>query len=146
MESIPLLLTSSSESSGRTAVVVRERDSVWLYLTQPDTQAVERDCWLFNTPEAPAEPDLASYQNQAPPAPAKLTSGDAVRSYTPDDAWELAWSCAGETIAVSLNGALLGVIASTEEAGYSSHLAEDCAWGRALDEAALSRLFPLDVL
>jgi hypothetical protein len=145
MEASPLLLSSSSESSGRTAVVVRERDSVWLYLTTPDAQQMERDCWLFNAPGAPESPDLADYEDEAPPVPTKLTVGDAVRSYAADDDWELAWSDEGETVAVSLNGALLGVISSREETGYSTHLAEVCAWGRPLDEAALALLFPLEL-
>ena len=65
--------------SRRTAIVSHERGSVWLYLTKPHSRDIERDCWLFNSSEAPEQLDIAQYRGEAPPAPRHVMTEAGVR-------------------------------------------------------------------
>jgi hypothetical protein len=61
-----LYVTHTSPASGRRAKFSEEVDSVWL-LTVSGSGRPERDCWLFNTPSAPAEPDMEVYRARSSP-------------------------------------------------------------------------------
>jgi hypothetical protein len=138
-----LLLEFDSEASGRTAVIADEGDSVWLYLTDSEQPEIERDCWLFNTPSAPAEPDPADYEARSapPPAPAHFISAEGKRTLPEEGSFRVRWSADGHSVAVLLDGAPLGVATMTEERGLSRYLLEAGAWGRPWDEARFELLF-----
>jgi hypothetical protein len=72
-----LFLADSPVVSGRTAVISEEVESVWLYLTGRGSRRPERDCWLFNTAAAPADPDmdLDEEQSARPERPLGLDLG-----------------------------------------------------------------------
>jgi hypothetical protein len=58
-----------------------EGDSIWLYLTGPDSERPVRDFWLLNTPAAAAEPDRTRYREskRSPPAPASIIDRHGVQ-------------------------------------------------------------------
>lgn len=138
-----LLLEFDSEASGRTAVIADEGDSVWLYLTHPSDEEIERDCWLFNTPTAPAEPDPAVYEAQSapPPAPAHLITDEGTRAVPQERSFRVRWSADGESAAVWLDETPIGLVTMSEERGISRYLREAAAWGRPWDEAVFAALF-----
>jgi len=101
-----LLVSFRSEVSGRTVVVSDEGDSVWGYLTRAGTLQPERDCWLFNTPEAPLSPDISEYRRtrRPPPAPAAMVGPGGVQDPPRAERWSVRWSQAGESVAIALDG------------------------------------------
>ncbi|MDH5674303.1 MAG: hypothetical protein OEZ06_19270 [Myxococcales bacterium] len=138
----PVFISAWNAESERTAVVAEEQDSVWLYLTEPDGEQPTHDCWILNTPAAPDEPDLQRYEEarSPPPAPRRLIEAEGKRAVPESSSWEFLWSDDGETVAVSLDGELLGLISSEIERGFSRHLREDSAWGNAWDDELLGEL------
>lgn len=138
-----LLLEFDNEASGRTALVADEGDSVWLYLTHSAQSEIERDCWLFNTPGAPDEPDPAEYEAQSspPPAPQHFITEQGKRAVPEERQFRVRWSADGNSVAVLLDGAPLGIATMTEERGISRYLKEPGAWGRPWDQARFVALF-----
>jgi len=137
-----LLVSFRSEVSGRTVVVSDEGDSVWGYLTRAGTLQPERDCWLFNTPEAPLSPDISEYRRtrRPPPAPAAMVGPGGVQDPPRAERWSVRWSQAGESVAIALDGVDIGVIAAAERRGISRHLTESGPWGGRWDEVLVGRL------
>lgn len=138
-----LVLEFDSEASGRTAVIADEGDSVWVYLTRPDDSAIERDCWLFNKPSAPAEPEPDDYQGEGtpPPAPARFLVAKGPEPMPDERSYGVRWSKDGHAAAVLINGVPIGVVAAHWTQGMSRFLCETCAWGRPWDQAELASLF-----
>ena len=137
-----LWLEFDSEASGRSAIVEDMGDSVWLFLTPPGESGIERDCWLFNKPSAPAEPDLAKYESESlpPPAPASLVHAEGTREVPAEERWSARWSDDGNSVVVAVDGIDLGVASISEEHGMSRYLEQECGWGRPWDDAVLKRL------
>ena len=131
-----LLIRTTSAVSGRTAVVSEEDDSVWLYLTAPGSNRPERDCWLFNKPSAPSEPDMAIYRARSapPPAPARFIVPAGVREPPDERRWTFAWSPAGDAVVVAVDGLPIGFASMGESRGLSRFLARSGPWGAAWDE------------
>jgi len=133
------------EVSGRMAIISDEGDSVWLYLTTVDTLDIEEDCWLFNKPSAPAEPEVERYRSQSvpPPAPARFVLEGGMRDCPQEEAFSVRWSADGKAVMVALGGLDIGIAAAGAQAGISRHLKESGPWGRPWDEAAVAALeFP----
>jgi len=139
----PLALEFDSEASGRTAVIADEGDSIWLYLTHPSQAEFVRDCWLFNKPSAPAEPDPERYEAQSlpPPAPAQLIEPAGVRPCPDEASFRVRWSADGHGVAVLVDGVVVGVAAMALEGGMSRYLRAAGPWGEPWDEARLNALF-----
>jgi hypothetical protein len=138
----PLFLSAWSAESDRTAVVAEEEGSVWLYLTEPGGDQPAHDCWLFNTPDAPDEPDLQRYEQARvpPPAPRRMIEPEGVREIPTEGSWEFVWSDDGETVAVSHDDEILGIITAESERGFSRYLRDSGAWGNAWDDELLGEL------
>src|SRR5262249_34156597 len=96
----PFLSTNTSDVSGRTAIVAEEMDSFWLYLTGRASPRIECDCWLFNTPAAPADPDMETYRARSapPPAPVDFITAEGVRQLPAAERWSFRWSDSGEAV------------------------------------------------
>jgi hypothetical protein len=131
------------EASGRSAIIDDMGDSVWLLLTPPGGSGIDRDCWLFNTPSAPAEPDLEKYESESvpPPVPARLMHPEGAREVPAEERWSARWSDDGHSVVVAVDGIDIGVASASEEKGMSRYLLEECGWGRPWNDAALKRLF-----
>lgn len=136
------LHASTHEVSERSAVIACERDSIWLYLTTADPDAFDGDCWLFNLSSAPEAPVIASYKDEAPPVPHKLTAGAAIHDPSARDRWSLLWSRDGRSVLALLSGRPIGMILADQRRGYSARLAKACAWGSPLDASLLQKHFP----
>ena len=137
-----LLLEFDNEASGRTAVIADEGDSVWLYLTHPSEEEIEQDCWLFNLPTAPAEPDPAAYEAQSapPPAPAQFITPEGTRALPQERSLRVRWSRDGHTVAAVLDGVTIGLASIREDHGVSRYLRQACPWGKPWDDARCSAL------
>jgi hypothetical protein len=131
MTSEPLLLGIRSEVSQRTVVIADEGDSVWAYLTRPDSLRPERDCWLFNKPSAAASPDLDRYREASlpPPAPASAIDPAGVLDSPASARWSVRWSDDGDAAAIVCDGVDVGLLAAGEPRGMARHLRERGPWG-----------------
>jgi hypothetical protein len=145
-----LTVSDPHPSSGRTAIVADEGESVWLYLTGPDG-SIAADCWLYNRVPAPStaalRPRLGEYRARGapPPAPAEVVGPSAHRDAPLDPVTvTLAWSADGEAVAASVDGVLVGFIAPGVRRGYSRHLRAAGPWGSPLDGALHAELFGRD--
>jgi hypothetical protein len=128
--------------SRRTAIVVDEGDSVWLYLTEASGEGVTADCWLMNRIPAPRYADLAEqegaerYRGEGlpPPAIAEVVTEGAFRA-TPLEAarWRFTWAANGESVAAFYETELVGFIARGEPRGFSRFLRVASPWGEPLD-------------
>jgi hypothetical protein len=138
-----LVLEFDSEASGRTAVIADEGDSVWVYLTHPDDSSIERDCWLFNKPTAPTEPESDDYQAEGtpPPVPARFLVAEGPRPLPNERSFRVRWSKDGHAAAVLIDGVPIGVVSADQKRGMSRFLREACPWGRPWDQAELNVLF-----
>jgi hypothetical protein len=120
-----------SQISGRIAWISEEADSVWLLLSEPDIDAVARDCWLFNLSSAPSDPELASYRARSlpPPVPAQFVMGDGTRTIAAALQARFTWSADGEAVLVEILDEALGYCSADMARGMSRHLVRACAWG-----------------
>jgi hypothetical protein len=142
------IITERHGRSGRTALIADEGDSIWLYLTEPDTTAIAADCWLFNRVIAPT-PDvlkeqLPGYRTRGlpPPAPADLAADRGIRP-GPVQALDLRleWSREGDAVAVGEGDEVIGFIAIEQRRGFSRFLVRESPWGAPFDDELFARLF-----
>jgi hypothetical protein len=138
-----LWLEFDCETSGRVAIVEDLGDSVWVFLTPPDESSIEQDCWLFNTPAAPPDPDVDSYRERSlpPPVPAQLRHAQGQREVPAAERFSARWSDDGDSVAIALDGVEIAVASASLERGMARYLIEESGWGSPWDEALLKRLF-----
>ena len=133
-----LRVSERHPDSRRTAMIVDEGDSVWLYLTSAGSEEIISDCWLMNRIPAPRYADLAEqegaerYREEGlpPPAIAEVVAEGAFRE-TPLEAarWRFTWAANGESVAAYYETVLLGFIARGEPRGFSRFLRVASPWG-----------------
>ena len=136
----PLLVSEQHPRSRRWAVLTDEGASVWLYLTEPDGERPVADCWLLNL--VPAPTDLSAYRTSKGPPP-------ATRHYTAEspaerpsaDAIRFQWSVDGDSVAIFMNGDVLGFIAAGRKRGFSKHLTSEGPYGLPMDDELYALLF-----
>jgi hypothetical protein len=140
-----LFVTWLSSVSRREAQVSEEIDSVWLYLTRPNSHEVAVASWLLNTPEAPPAPGQEPYRSRSapPPAPAEyLLPGAAVP--VPDASrWSAMWSADGEAVGILLDGEPIGLVRSDSRRGHARLMrggGGSASWALPWDEAVFSSL------
>lgn len=134
----PDLFVSDVHSlSLRRAIISAERDSIWLYLTPPNEPSPELDCWLFNLPDAPAEPEFSSYRAHAspPPVPHSLTlTGSNIPLPQPSQL-SFRWSPEGHAVAALLDQVPVGLIIAGTPRGFARYLTGAGPWGAPWDDA-----------
>jgi hypothetical protein len=137
---VGLLLKYTCTASGRTAVVSEDEDSVWLYLTAPGSGRRERDCWLFNKPSAPPDPDMSTYRAQSapPPAPASEILPGGVQEPAAPERWSFTWSARGDAVVVSVDGLPIGFSSMKQRRGLLRYLAQSGPWGETWDEGLVA--------
>ena len=136
--------------SHRTAIIVDEGDSVWLYLTEASGEGITADCWLVNRIPAPRYAQLAEsegaerYRDEGlpPPAIAEVVAEGAFRPAPLEAArWHFTWATNGESVAAYYGTELLGFIVRGEPRGFSRFLRVASPWGEPLDLAMFAEVF-----
>ena len=139
-------LVSTHPQSGRTAIIDRSGDALWLYLTDPVSPSPVNDCWLANLdPEhGPlSTEDMAALRNSGLPPPAPdgvLKDGTSVPAADPQ-AYDLDWSSDGEAVQVLLGDRTVAFLVAGTKRGFHVNLNADCPWGRVFDAELHRRLF-----
>ena len=143
LESSPtLFIASTSERSGRTAVIAEELDSVWLYLSAPGKQSPEQDCWILNTPAAANPIDFYRTRGSPPPAPGGHVAPGGTRDVPAAERWSLSWSADGDSVAAMLEGTAVGFISPSRPRGVARYILEGAAaWAHTWDEDSYRRTF-----
>jgi hypothetical protein len=145
-----LHLSERHPGSGRTALIVDEGDSVWLYLTDASGNGVTADCWLMNRIPAPRYAELAEtggaerYRDagQPPPAIAEVVAEGAFHAAPLEAArCRFTWAANGESVAAYYETVLLGFIARGEPRGFSRFLRVGSPWGEPLDLETYEKVF-----
>jgi hypothetical protein len=138
-----LWLEFDCETSDRVAIIEDLGDSVWVFLTPPGESSIEQDCWLFNKPSAPLEPDVDSYRERSmpPPVPAQLIRAEGRREVPSEARFSARWSPDGHSVSIAIDGVEVAVASASLERGMSRYLTEECGWGSPWDDALLKRLF-----
>lgn len=136
-----MIISQYNFQSGRQAIVSDEGASVWLYLTERNSKEITADCWLLNTVAPPTNLDEYSVANSAPPV-TKTYAGPGSQGTVPvETTVHFQWSADGDSVAVSVNGELLGFIASGNKRGFSKHLLAEGPFGQTLDKDLYAKLF-----
>jgi hypothetical protein len=137
-------------TSHRTAIIVDEGDSVWLYLTDASGEGVTADCWLMNRIPAPPYAELAEnegaerYREEGlpPPAIAEVVAEGAFHPAPLEAArCRFTWSSNGESVAAYYETELVGFIARGEPRGFSRFLRVASPWGEPLDLDRYAEVF-----
>jgi hypothetical protein len=143
-------LSERNPDSGRTAMIVDEGDSVWLYLTDVSGEGVTADCWLMNRIPAPRYAELAEnegaerYRGEGlpPPAIAEVVTDGAFHPAPLEAArCRFTWAANGESVAAYYETELLGFIARGEPRGFSRFLKVASPWGEPLDLERFAKVF-----
>ena len=137
----PLYIDDQNSGSKRWAIVADEGDSVWLYLTEPESTRPIADCWLLN--KVPAPDDITKYKDakSAPAATKAYVSPNALRPVPSEEDVEICWSADGNSVAVLLEGEVLGFIAAGSKYGWSKELVCDGPFGKPLNIKLYLELF-----
>ncbi len=138
-----LFLSFTNEHSGRTAIVDEHEGSIWLYVTEPQSQQIAMDCWLINTAHDDNQPDLEHFRDLGVPPPAKsdFTDANPVVEDAGSHQWEISWNRAGNAVAAILDGTPLGLIDTRTQLVCALHLVLDGPWGAAWDQTKYDEAF-----
>ena len=134
-------LMSRHPVSGRTAIIDRSGDALWLCLTDRDSLSPQADCWLVNLDSS--ERDPAAFREAGLPPPAPLAVIDDSIPAAPDslDRYRLEWSNDGEAVRAIANDRPVAFISARHQQGFHVGLRVDCPWGKPFDADLHGRLF-----
>ncbi len=134
-------LSEQHSVSHRWTVFEDDGLSAWLYLTEPNSEKLIADCWIYNCVSdiEPTENYLS--RGVAPPAPLEFVRDDTLTSLSETSSFRFAWSDDGESVALFDGNILLGFIVSGQKRGFSRNVRKDGAWGNLLDEDLYEKTF-----
>ncbi len=134
-----LFLSQQHPGSRRWAVVEDNGAVAYLYLTEPDSEKPEADCWLYNRVEAPST--FNGPRGGPPVAPAGHIRG--THPFTPPKAESVffRWSSDGESVAVLFHNDLVGFIAANQRRGFSKNLSKAGPFGSPLNWRLYEQVF-----
>jgi hypothetical protein len=137
-----IIITATSEVSGRTATVGTELHSVWLYLSSRGETRPEVACWILNTREAPAVPDFAVYRRASSPPP---VPAERLASAAPDPGqgrWSLLWAGDGNAVAALLDETAVAFVIADHSRGYARYVKSGAEpWALPWDEGRFTTVF-----
>lgn len=115
-------LSEKNPVSHRWAVFEDDGSSAWLYLTEPDSEEIMADCWIYNRVQNPLPANRYASEGIAPPAPANYIGDAAVMNAVDVSNFRFVWSEDGESVSFLDGNSLLGFIAAGQKRGYSRNL------------------------
>jgi hypothetical protein len=136
-----IFLSEQNPISSRWAVMNDDGLSAWLYLTEPNSEEIIGDCWLYNRISHPRHPKVYIDQGLAPPAPLEYIVNSAMAISPDTSKYQFLWSQDGESVAFFADDILMGFIAAGQKQGYSLNLAKAGGWGNILEEDLYRLLF-----
>ena len=134
-----LFISEQHPVSRRWAVVEDDGRVAWLYLTEPDTRKSVADCWLYNRVETPAQFD--SVRRRPPVVPQTHAEAGATLQPPGRERVHLRWSPDGESVAVLIDGELIGFVARGQRRGFSRYIRVSGPFGSVLDTDLFQREF-----
>ena len=137
---MPNLVKNESNTKSKRIVTIEETDfCAWLYLSMPNSMAIEKDVWLYNKIKAPKSSGIEKYQGQAPPAPRNFIYEPGTFGKVKDQNIEFRWSEDGEAVALWIFAELHAFIVPEQKHGYSRLPKQKCPWGNPIDFDAYDR-------
>lgn len=134
-------LSEKNPVSHRWAIFEDDGLSAWLYLTEPDSEKIMADCWIYNRVQNPLPANHYVSKGVASPAPANYIEGAAVMIAVDASNFGFVWPEDGESVSFLDGNSLLGFIAAGQKRGYSRNLNKIGPWGNVLDESLYELLF-----
>lgn len=135
-----LFVTDQHAGSARYAILEDNGTSAWLYLTEPDSQKVAADAWVYNRITAPSLEEVKAYRGGPPPAAQSFASHDAQCLSPEDHEWSFLWSADGSAVCVCKDGQPQA-FATLGSPGCSRELVKEGPWGTPWTEAAFRKWF-----
>ncbi len=140
-----MFVSEQHRGSRRFAVFEDDGTTGYLYLTAPDDQKPERDCWIYNRIPAPEPSEMKNCRGSPPPAARGYAGQHAHQPEPPEEAVRFLWSDHGEAVCVCLGDRPTGflVLGDGGHGGYSRHLIAEGGWGKPWDETRFREMFEL---
>ncbi|MGY5452745.1 hypothetical protein ACVFI8_17655 [Agarivorans sp. MS3-6] len=138
MESI--LIETTHEISGKTALIEQSDKSTWLYLCS--SKGIERDAFVFSSIQPNEVLDRTEIESGKPPTLInKFASPNSVIRITSSDQFELNWAPSGDSVAVMFLGEAVAMIVANEPKSFSKALVGTSGFGREWNEAIYKECF-----
>jgi len=130
-----LFLTSLHETSGRTAIIEESEGCIWLYVTAPNSNEPEWDCWLANTIPFESMPELDYFRGWQLPPPAieEFAGPGAVIEDPASSSWKLRWCADGSAATALRDDRPIGKIVVDPPTSLSIHIVKSGPWGEPWD-------------
>lgn len=138
-----MFVSEQHPGSRRSAVFEDDGTTGYLYLTEPESQKVARDCWLYNRIPAPDPSEIKQYRGSPPPAARGHAGPDAQLATPAEDTVSFLWSSDGNAACAVIDGEPIGFVIAGEagHGGYSRHLIRAGPWGKSWDEQRFNEVF-----
>ena len=139
-------IVSTDSTSGRAAIVEAAGETLWLYLTQPNSAAIAGDCWLANLhpDRGPLNDEERAELRDAGlplPAPPNALADTARLLPTDPHAYRLEWSADGEAVRAVLDEEPIAFIHAADQRGFHRNIGVECPWGHVFDADLHDQLF-----
>lgn len=133
LDGVPMFVRDTHAISKRNATVEATDVCVWLYLSEPESEVIEKDVWLYNLIPAPEHKEIRRYKGQPPPAPQDVVHLPGTIGIPTEKNVSLRWSPDGESVAVWIYAELHAYILPESQRGYSRLIKVESPWGAPID-------------
>jgi hypothetical protein len=134
-------LSETHALSKRCAVFEDDGVVAYLYLSQPGSQTIVADAWVYNRVDAPDPADVNSYRPDPPPAAQGFAGERAQVSQPFARRWSFCWSADGHSVAICADGTPLAFIRAARRPGFSRNLNQTGPWGEPWSEEIYAATF-----
>lgn len=138
-----MFLSDQHPISRRFAEFEDDGTTGYLYLTEPESRKVARDCWLYNRIPAPDPSEIKHYRGSPPPAAKGHAGPDAQLATPSEEAVSFLWSSDGNSVCAMIDGEPVGflILGEPGHGGYSRHLIKEGPWGKPWNEGRFREVF-----
>lgn len=125
-----MFLTYPDNVTGRTLIIEDDDNTVWAYITKPNSQQIDFDGWICNKIPAPCREDIERYHGTPPPAPREVLEDSASFFSNIEEHRILAKWLGGKCANIYIDGVhTVSLFPDTRES-FNKALTEDCGWGK----------------
>ncbi len=122
-----------NEISNRYVLFEEDDNTFWLYLTFPEEERPEIDCFVFNKINPIEKSEVSKYRNGPCPIVKDYSNNKSKVKNTIKDI-EFVWSEDGESVALKIDGEVISFINSKTRCAYSKTVECDGPWAKKWDE------------
>jgi hypothetical protein len=136
-----LFLCEQHPLTRRHAVLEDDGQTIWLYLTVPDSPKPVTDVWVYNRVPAHSVEKTSSFAPSPPPVPVGYAGEGGLLIDPQSHVWAFVWSSDGEAVALEKDGESVAFVRAGQKPGFSRQLVKDGPWGHAWSEGEYRAIF-----